>query len=88
MDFELGITKENYHSRNTIFGWDFTGTQTEPGVAFEHTENQKLGLNIKLTESKDYTICLIVYGEWEQEMEITPTNKVVMYRNGYSVSSS
>ena len=85
---DIGINRDNYNIRNVIYGFDLTGTQTEPGVAFERTTIDTVRLAFRLREAATHMIYCVIYAEYEQEMEITPDGKVILYSNGYEKSST
>ena len=80
-DRELGITLNNYPHRNAFFGFDLTSTQTPAGLCFESAETQSLEIDAHIRVAKAYPIEMIVYAEYDAEMEIQPTKKVVMHNN-------
>ena len=80
-DRELGITLNNYPHRNAFFGFDLTSTQTPAGLCFESAETQSLEIDAHIRVAKAYPIEMIVYAEYDAEMEIQPNKKVVMHDN-------
>ena len=80
-DKELGITPETYPHRNVFFGFDLTTTGTPAGLCFESSESQNMEIVAHIREAKDFPIEMIVYAEYDAELEIQPGGKVVMHSN-------
>ena len=80
-DRELGISLNSYPHRNAFFGFDLTSTQTPAGICFESAETQSLEIDAHIREAKTYPIEMIVYAEYDAEMEIQPSKKVIMHNN-------
>ena len=78
---EIGITMENYISRNCIYGFNLSGYDSEPGRTFELAEHKTVSLYIRFGAVPDHPITLIVYAEYGGEIEITADNKVIMHPN-------
>ena len=78
---ELGIHPSNYRRRNCIFGFDLTSSHTPPGMCFEPTEMQQLEVVAQLRTAKAYALEMIIYAEYDAEMELQPNKKVVMHDN-------
>ena len=81
MDKELGITMETYGHRNVFFGFDLTTTGTPVGICFESSESQNMEIEAHIREAKDFPIEMIVYAEYDAELEIQPGGKVVIHSN-------
>lgn len=80
-DEELGINSENYHSRNVIYGFDVAGTQSCTGPGFQIGEQNTVAVTGQLDGPLTYPITMIVYAEYDGEIEITPDTKVVKHDN-------
>ena len=80
-DKELGITMETYPHRNVFFGFDLTTTGTPAGLCFESSESQSMEIEAHIREAKEFPIEMIVYAEYDAELEIQPGGKVVMHSN-------
>ena len=80
-DKELGIRMETYGHRNIFFGFDLTTTGTPAGICFESSESQNMEIEAHIREAKEFPIEMIVYAEYDAELEIQPGGKVVMHSN-------
>ena len=80
-DKELGITMETYPHKNVFFGFDLTTTGTPAGLCFESSESQSMEIEAYIREAKEFPIEMIVYAEYDAELEIQPGGKVVMHPN-------
>ena len=81
-DKELGIKMEMYGHRNMFFGFDLTTMGTLVGLCFESSESQNMEIEAHIREAKDYPIEMIVYAEYDVQLEIQPGRKVVVHSNG------
>ena len=77
----MGITPETYPHRNVFFGFDLTTMGTPAGLCFESSESQNMEIVAHIREAKDFPIEMIVYAEYDAELEIQPGGKVVMHSN-------
>ena len=75
MDKELGITTETYPHRNVFFGFDLTTTGTPAGLCYKSSESQNMEIVAHIREAKDFPIEMIVYAEYDAELEIQPGEK-------------
>ena len=78
---ELGIDRYSYKARNCIFGFDLTTSHAPPGMCFEPTEMQTMEVVAKLRAAKDFAIEMILYAEYDAELELQPNKNVVMHNN-------
>ena len=78
---ELGIDPENYLARNCIFGWDLTTTQLPFGMCYETQGGEQIDLKLSLHASKDHPINIIIYAEYDAEIEISASTKVTIHEN-------
>ena len=81
MDKELGITMETYGHRNVFFGLDLTTMGTPVGICFESSKSQNIKIEAHIREAKDFPIEMIMYAEYDAELEIQLGGKVVMHSN-------
>ena len=77
---DLGINIENYKNRNTIMGANFTGAKSDV-EAFEPHQIKKVGLNLKLSKESTHALSLIVYAEYDAEIQITKDRQVIKLPN-------
>ena len=80
-DKELGKTMDTYGQRNVFFGFYLTTTGTPVGLCFESSKSQNMEIEAHIREAKEYPIKMIVYAEYDAELEIQPGGKVVMHSN-------
>jgi hypothetical protein len=78
-DHDIGITVENYTHGNYILGWDLTSGGAPLGEAFEMPNESSLQLELKLSAVTDAAYTMIVYAEYDGELEIDRSGKVMMY---------
>ena len=78
---EIGITPLNFLQRNTIFGWDLTSTQLPSGLCYETTGKYTIDLIMTLENHLVYVINMIVYAEYNAEIELSGDGKVVLHNN-------
>ena len=78
---ELGFDRYSYKHRNCIFGFDLTTSHAPPGMCFEPAEMQTIEVVAKLRAAKDFAIEMILYAEYDAELEIQPNRNVVMHDN-------
>ena len=72
MDKEWGITMDLYVHRNAFFGFDLTTTGTPTGLCFQSSETQNMEIVAHIREAKEFPIEMIVYTEYDAELEIQP----------------
>ena len=80
-DKELGITMDMYGHRYVFFGFNLTTKGTLAGLCFESSESQNMEIEAHIREAKEYPIEIIVYAEYDAELEIQSGGKVVMHSN-------
>lgn len=75
---ELGITYENYHARNVLFGANFTGCSNEAGEAFELPEQKQINLSMRLAGAGlgGAVTIVMVYAEYDATVTVTPERSV------------
>ena len=78
---ELGFDRHSYNGRNCIYGFDLTTSHAPPGMCFELAEMQTIEVVAKLREAKDYALEMILYAEYDAELELQPNKNVVMHNN-------
>ena len=80
-NFDCGINLSNYNNRNCFFAFDLLNTYTDSGECFERSEKDRIDLEIEAAQPKEYGIKVLVYGEFDAEIEIKPKGGVVMHEN-------
>lgn len=76
---EMGIDMSNYKNRNVILGFDLTSTQLPAGECFEAGEEKHIELILKLNDVHTFVINVIIYAEYDAEIEIKPDKRVVTH---------
>ena len=74
---ELGINPSNYRNRNAFLAWDLS--QMPPGQSFEMTQEKPLLLILNLRRANNFVINVIVYCEYDSEIEILNNRKVICH---------
>ena len=74
---ELGINPSNYRNRNAFLAWDLS--QMPPGHSFEMTQEKPVSLILKLRKANNFVINVIVYSEYDSEVEILNNRKVMCH---------
>ena len=80
-EHKLGINPDNYLERNCIFGWDLTTTQLPYGMCYETQGGEQINLKLSLHTAKPHPINIIIYAEYDAEIEISASNKVTIHEN-------
>ena len=78
---ELGFDRHSYNGRNCIYGFHLTTSHTPPGMCLEPAEIQTIEVVAKWREAKDYALEMILYAEYDAELELQPNKNVVMHNN-------
>ena len=78
---DLGLDRHSYNGRNCIYGFDLTTSLAPPGMCFEPAEMQTIEVVAKLREAKDFALEMILYAEYDAELELQPNKNVVMHNN-------
>ena len=78
---ELGITPQNYLNRNTIFGWDLTASQVGSGMCYETSGTFTVDLVMLIHTALTHAVEILVYAEYDAEIEIDGKGKVKVYEN-------
>lgn len=83
-DHDIGITYENYPTRNVLFGANFTGMSNEAGEAFELPETKKIDAGIRIGGAGlgGNPILIIVYAEYDAEIVLTSEKRVLVFLDG------
>jgi hypothetical protein len=76
---DIGLTVENYTKGNFVLGFDLTSGSAPLGEAFEMPNESSIQLEIKLSAAPANAHTMIVYAEYDGELEIDRTGKVMMY---------
>ena len=79
---DIGIDFHNYPIRNCIYGFDLKGNGNEIGETFSRAQHKTVSLHARLTEALGYHISLIVYAEYDSEIQITADKKITKHLNG------
>ena len=74
---ELGINPSNYRNRNAFLAWDLS--QMQPSQSFEMTQEKPVSLILKLRRANNFIINVIVYSEYDSEVEILNNRKVICH---------
>ena len=67
---ELGFDRYSDNGRNCIYGFDLTTSHAPPGICFELAEMQTIEVVAKLRKAKDYALEMILYAEYDAELEL------------------
>ena len=76
---DLGLDYRNFTKRNFILGFDLTGTLSPPGLNFEVTKEYNMSLVIDTSEELDEAVNVIIYAEYDSEIEILSNKKVIKH---------
>ena len=76
---DVGIDRYSYKGRNCFYGFDLTTSHTPPGMCFEPAEMQTIEVVAKLREAKDFALEMILYAEYDAELELQLNRNVVMH---------
>ena len=74
---ELGINPSNYRNGNVFLAWDLS--QMPPGQSFEMTQEKPVSLICKLRRANNFVINVIVYSEYDSEVEMLNDRKVICH---------
>ena len=74
---ELGINPSNYRNGNVFLAWDLS--QMPPGQSFEMTQEKPMSLILKLRRANNFVINVIVYSEYNSEIEMMNNRKVICH---------
>ena len=74
---ELGINPSNYRNGSVFLAWDLS--QMPPGQSFEMTQEKPVSLILKLRRANDFVINVIVYSEYDSEIEMMNNRKVICH---------
>ena len=78
-EVELGYNVYTYSNRNVILGFDLSGSQTPPGESFEMTQEKTVELILKLANTQAFIINVLIYAEYNAEIEILSNRRVVQH---------
>ena len=78
---ELGINPSNYRNRNVFLAWDLS--QMPPGQSFEMTQENPMLLILKPRRANNFVINVIVYCEYNFEIEILNNSKVISHEYAF-----
>ena len=80
-EHELGIGLDNYLARNCIFGWDLTTMQLPYGMCYETLGKFTIDLVMMVQNMLDHVVTIIVYTEYDAEIELYASRKVKFHEN-------
>ena len=78
---ELGINPSNYRNGNVFLAWDLS--QMLPGQSFEMTQEKPMLLILKLRRANSFVINVIVYSEYDSEVEMLNNRKVICHEYAF-----
>ena len=78
---DMGFDSFTYNGRNCIFGFDLTTSHAPPGMCFKPAELQTIEVVAQLRAAQAFAIELIIYAEYDAEMELQSNRKVIMHNN-------
>ena len=78
-EVELGYNVYMYNNRNVILGFNLSGSQTPPGESFEMTQEKTVELILKLANPQAFVINVLIYAEYDAEIEILSDRQVVQH---------
>ena len=78
---ELVISPSNYRNGNVFLAWDLS--QMPPGQSFEMTQEKPVLLILKLRRANSFVINVIVYSEYDSEVEMLNNRKVICHQNAF-----
>ena len=81
---ELGINPSNYRNGNVFLAWDLS--QMPPGQSFEMTQEKPVLLILKLRRANNFVINVIVYSEYDSEIEMLNNGKVIFHEYTFKKS--
>ena len=84
---ELGITPQNYLDRNTIFRWDLTASQVGSGMCYETLGTFTVDLVMLIHTTLTHAVEILVYAEYDAEIEIDRKGKVKVHENALEMDS-
>ena len=74
---ELGINPSNFRNGNVSLAWDLS--QMTPSQSFEMIQEKPVPLILKLRRANNFVINVIVYSEYDSEVEMMDTRKVICH---------
>ena len=78
---ELGINPSNYRNGNVFLAWDLS--QMPPGQSFEMTQEKPVLLILKLRRANNFVINVLVYSEYDSEVEMMNNRKVICHEYAF-----
>ena len=78
---ELGINPSNYRNGNVFLAWDLS--QMPPGQSFEMTQEKPVSLILKLRRANNFVINVIIYSEYDSEVEMLNNRKVICHEYAF-----
>ena len=74
---ELGMNSSNYRNGNVFLAWDLS--HMPPGQSFEMIQEKPVSLILKLRRANNFVINVIVYSEYNSEVEMMNNRKVIFH---------
>ena len=71
-----GLTMHDFANGNALYGFPLTGTGEVSNQPFELGQDVNIDLNITLASPSKHGICVIVYAEYDSQLEITASGKI------------
>ena len=78
---ELGINPSNYRNGNVVLAWDLS--QMPPSQSFEMTQEKPVSLILKPRRANNFVINVIVYSEYDSEVEMMNNKKVICHEYAF-----
>lgn len=78
-DEELGITPLNYLKENFFIGYDLSSSGLNVGDAFDLPDSKDVELSYHLTAPTGNVMTMIIYAEYDAEIEIDANNNVKVH---------
>ena len=78
-EIDLGIDVSEFVKRSTILGFDLTASQLQPGEAFEMDKDKNIQLILRTHAPIAHAINVIIYAEYDAEIEIMSNKRVVKH---------
>ena len=76
-DTPIKTGQSNYRNGNDFLAWDLS--QMPPGQSFEMTQEKPVSLILKLRRANNFVINVIVYSEYDSEIEMMNNRKVICH---------
>ncbi len=84
-EVDLGIDLDNYATGNNFLAFDLTNSKSQAGSSFELPATKSVNLEITLTNPINFVVTMIVYAEYDAELEISKTGSVKKKQFGAAI---